>query len=359
MTQSFLMLQARVLFLALVISATALPGRAQTKPPSGSEAATFTNPLLPSGPDPWVIYHEGFYYYMNTTARNLTIWRTADITELKRAEKRVVWTPPDAGPDSHEIWAPELHFLDGKWYIYFGADYGTNQTHRMFVLENPSPNPLEGQFTYQSERATDTWAIDPSVFENRGQLYIVWSGWPGTQNGTQNIYLSKLKNPWTMEGPRVLLSTPTYSWETIGDLPKETPPHVNVNEGPEILKHNGKIFLIYSASGCWTDYYALGMLEASADADLMNPAAWKKHPQAVFSESPSAHAFGPGHNAFFKSPDGTQDWIIYHANPETHQGCGGRRSPRAQPFTWNPDGTPNFGSPMPIDKPLPKPSGTK
>ncbi len=352
------MKQARnvLLVLALAVSGTTI--RSQTTQPAVSEVRTFTNPLLPYGADPWVIYHEGFYYYMNSTGKNLTIWKTPDIAELKDAEKKIVWRPPAAGPDSHELWAPELHFLDGKWYIYFAADYGTNRTHRIFVLENSSPDPLDGKFEFKSELSTSTWAIDPSVFDNRGQLYIIWSGWPGNENGTQNIYLGRLKNPWTLEGTRVMLSTPTYPWETNGDLPRETPPHVNVNEGPEILKHNDKIFLVFSASGCWTDNYALGMLEASDDADLLNPGSWKKLPEPVFSQSPAAHAFGTGHNSFFKSPDGTQDWIIYHANPEPHEGCGQHRSPRAQPFTWNSDGTPNFGAPLPLDKPIPAPSSS-
>ena len=321
-------------------------------------ASTFTNPLLPVGPDPWVIYHDRFYYFMSTTARDLTIWKTPDITDLLHAQKKIVWKPPATGPYSHEIWAPELHFLDNKWYLYFAADAGTNNTHRIWVLENASPDPFAGAWVMKGELAdpSDKWAIDPTVFENAGKLYAAWSGWPGDTDGTQNIYLARLKNPWTIAGSRVLLSGPQYDWEEFGDLPSR---HVNVNEGPEFLEHAGKIFLIYSASGCWTDRYALGLLTASAGANLLDPRSWKKSPHPVFFESPAAHAYGPGHNAFFKSPDGTQDWIIYHANPEPHEGCGTFRSPRAQPFTWNPDGTPNFGTPTPINTPLPKPSGLR
>lgn len=322
-------------------------------------SSTFTNPLLATGPDPWVIYEDGFYYYMNTTSTNLTIWKTRDITDLEHAKKKIVWTPSAREPYSHELWAPELHFLDGKWYIYFAADSGTNRTHRIWVLENASHDPLSGEWAMKGELTdtSDKWAIDPTVFENASKLYALWSGWPGDKNGTQNIYIAQLKNPWTVESRRVLLSTPKFSWEEFGDLPHEHPKHVNVNEAPEILTHSGKIFLIYSASGCWTDHYALGMLTAAGTSDLLNPASWKKWAQPVFSESPEAHAYGPGHNGFFKSPDGQQDWIIYHANPQPHEGCSKDRSPRAQPFTWNPDGTPNFGTPVPLDKPIAKPSG--
>jgi len=100
------------------------------------------------------------------------------------------------------------------------------------------------------------------------------------------------------------------------------------------------------------------MLETSVGANLLNPKSWHKAPRPVFSSLPAAHAYGAGHNSFFKSPDGREDWILYHANPEPHQGCDGHRSPRAQPFTWNSDGTPNFGVPVSIDTPIPKPSGT-
>ena len=342
-----------VLWLAVLL---AIPACSQEHRPVTS---TFTNPLLPTGADPSVIYREGFYYYMQTTGANLTIWKTRDITDLRDAEKRVVWTPPASGPYSHQIWAPELHFLDGKWYIYFAADSGTNQTHRIWVLENPSRDPLEGTWIMKGKLAApeDKWAIDPTVFRDNGKLYAVWSGWQGDVNGEQDIYIARMKNPWTIEGHRVLISRPTFPWEEFGDLSGQKISHVNVNEGPEVLKHGGKIFVIYSASGCWTDHYALGMLTASADSDPLDPAAWKKTTHVMFAGSPSAQAFGTGHNTFFQSPDKKQYWIIYHANPAANEGCGKFRSPRAQPFTWNQDGTPNFGKPVPLNTPIPKPSG--
>jgi len=333
-----------------------LPGAAQT-------AETFTNPLLESGADPWVTFHNGFYYYMNTTGVNLTIWRTRDVTDLSGAEKKVVWVPPAEGPYSHDIWAPELHRLKGKWYIYFAADAGTNETHRIWVLENGARDPLTGTWQLRGKVAdeSDKWAIDASVFEHRRRIYVVWSGWEGNRNGAQNIYIARLEKPWKVEGNRVLISKPELPWETIGDLRTPQPggiTHVNVNEGPEILQHDHKIFLTYSASGCWTDNYALGLLTASDKADVLKPLSWRKSPKPVFSESPKAHAYGTGHNSFFRSPDRKQNWIIYHANPEPHEGCGRYRSPRAQPFTFDTDGLPDFGTPIPIDVPLKKPSGT-
>jgi GH43 family beta-xylosidase len=316
-------------------------------------SSTFTNPLLQNGPDPWVIYDNGFYYYTNTTATNITLWKTRDITDLHDADSKVIWTPPPGQPYSRQIWAPELHKLNGRWYVYFAGDSGNNETHRLYVLEDASPDPFSGKWQLKGvvKGLQDYWAIDPTVFENHHREYIIWAGWPADVNGVQNLYIARLKTPWKIRGKRVLISTPQYDWERFGGK-------VKVNEGPEVLKHGSKLFLVYSASGCWTDHYALVMLVASADSNVLDPASWKKIDHPVFSSSPAAHAFGTGHNTFFKSPDGKQDWILYHANPEPNEGCDGHRSPRAQPFTWDADGLPNFGAPVPLEEQLPKPSGT-
>lgn len=330
-------------------------GWAQTTPHT-----TFTNPLLPAGADPWSIYHEGFYYYTHTTGANITLWKTRSLSQLGSAPHRVVWTPPTAGPNSHDIWAPELHRIQGKWYLYYAADSGSNQSHRLWVLENSSPDPMLGQWTDKGQITdpTNKWAIDGSVFESVGQLYFVWSGWEGDVNGRQNIYLARMKNPWTIDSPRLKLSTPVYTWERNGDLhDAQNPPHVDVNEGPQVIQHGSKLVLLYSASGCWTDFYALGMLTAPIGSNLLAPGSWTKSPTPVFRQDAEAGVYAPGHNSFFKSPDGTQDWLLYHANDHPDQGCGRFRSPRAQPFTWNPDDTPNFGRPVSVGQSLPRPAG--
>ena len=271
---------------------------------------TFTNPVLPAGADPWVLQKDGVYYYMHSKGFNLTLWRTKSIPDLRQAERRVIWRPPASGPYAKELWAPEIHFFQGKWYIYFAADAGQNSGHRIWVLENASPDPMQGEWVMKGKLAdaTDRWAIDASVFENRGRLYVVWSGWENETNGVQNLYIAAMKNPWTIEGNRVRVSTPELPWERVGDLDNQKntnePPHVDVNEGPEILAHGDRLFLVYSASGCWTDAYCLGLLSARADSNLLDPASWKKAPAPVLSTRPEAQAFATGHCGFFKSPDG-------------------------------------------------------
>jgi GH43 family beta-xylosidase len=314
--------------------------------------ATFSNPLLASGPDPWVYQKDGTYYFLITTGGDVRIRKTTKMSELPASPIVTAWKPVANAPNSHDVWAPELHFLDGKWYIYFTAGPGNCcGGQRLWVLENASPDPTQGTWTEKGKLAVpgqDLWAIDGTILEQNGKRYLLWSGQePGSDQ--QNIYIAQMSTPWALTGPRVQLSHPQYSWEQNG-LPK-------VNEGPEVLQHGGKTFIVYSASHCSTDDYALGMLTATATANPMDPSAWTKSATPVFAKNPSGGAYGPGHNGFFKSKDNSEDWIIYHANNQVGQGCGNARNPRMQKFTWNTDGSPNFGAPVGINVALPKPAG--
>lgn len=323
---------------------------------------TFTNPLLPSGADPYSFYKNGYYYYTNTLQDSLVLWKTKNLADLKSAKHKTIWVPPSGTAYSKEIWAPEFHFIKGKWYAYFAADDGNNNHHRTYVLENTSSDPFKGKWVFKGKVAAsaDKWSIDSDIFFQNRQQYMIWAGWEGDVNGQQNIYIAKMKNPWTISGKRVKISSPQYLWEENGDLhDPNNPPHVNVNEGPQYLKHGNKIFIVYSASGCWTDFYALGLLTASAKSNLLNAASWKKSAQPIFKQSPQNGVYAPGHNSFFKSPDGTEDWILYHANSEPGQGCGRDRSPRAQKFTWTKTGMPYFGLPVKAGTPIAVPSEKK
>lgn len=313
-------------------------------------AKSLPNPLLPYGPDPWAVFHEGFYYYMHSTRTDLTIWKARSLSHLATAERRTVWTAPETGPFSRHVWSPELHFLQHRWLIYFTADdeRGIHERHRMWAIECSSSDPLHGRWSEPVQIVTpdDKWSLDGTPFLYRNQLYFAWSGWEGDDNRQQNIYLCRMRDPLTCEGPRVLVSAPTHPWERIERNPDSPNPldHILVNEGPAPLQHHGQLFMTYSANGCWTDQYCLGLLCAQPGSDLTNPASWSKMDKPVFQMSEEKGVYGPGHNCFLNKPDGS-DWLLYHANPEPGQGCENERSPRLQPVRWRNDGTPNFGVP--------------
>ena len=318
---------------------------------------TFTNPILPSGADPYSFYKDGYYYYTNSLGNKIGLWKTKNLADLNTAEYKTIYTPPAGTFHSKELWAPEVMFLQGKWYAYYAADDGDNNHHRLYVLENNSADPMNGEWTWKGQisDATNKWEIDGDVAQINGSLYMVWSGWEGDANGEQDIYVARMSNPWTIESNRVRISKPALPWELHGDLHDDgNPSHVSVNEGPQFLVHDNRVFVVYSASGCWTDYYALGLLSLQGD-DLLDSAAWHKAPEPVFQQSAANKVYATGHNSFFVSPDGKQNWLLYHANSQPGQGCGELRSPRMQPFTWNNDGLPDFGVPVAEGKEIAKP----
>jgi GH43 family beta-xylosidase len=348
-----------LVFLLVIINTPACkknPGAGYTNPIDTlpSTGKTFKNPLMSNAPDPYVIKVGSTYYYTNTIGNKIGIWKTTAMSKLATATFTTVFSPPSSGPNSDNIWAPEFYFINNKWYLYYTAGDGASlDTQRTFVLENDNADPTQGTWVDKGRifnSTADFWAIDGTVLELNNTDYFIWSGHPDAISTTQNIYISKMTNPYTLEGNRVMLSTPQYNWETNG----------NVNEGPEILKNpQGKIFLVYSANGCWTDDYGLGQLSLKDNGDPLNPGDWTKSATPVFTKSISDNVYAPGHNSFFKSPDGTEDWIIYHANPmpENGQGCGSTRSVRMQKFTWKSDGTPDFGVPVSTNISLKVPSG--
>lgn len=316
---------------------------------------TFTNPLM-NGADPSVFQKDGVYYYLQTNGVSINLWATTAMSKLSSAIPKTVYTPTPGAANSRNVWAPEMFFLDGKWYIYYTAGDGNDVSQRTWVLENSSADPSTGTWVDKGRLFTtnaDFWAIDGSVMEFKGIRYFVWCGRPDVTNVnlSQNIYIAKMTNPYTLEGQATKLTEPQYNWEKNG---------FGVNEGPQALvSTEDKLFLVYSASYCGTDDYALGLLSLKTGGNPLIQADWNKSDQPVFTKQAANSAFGPGHNSFFKSPDGKENWIIYHANSATNQGCADKRNIRMQKFTYKTDGTPDFGIPVATGLKINAPSGEK
>lgn len=320
-----------------------------------AQPATFLNPIA-EGADPWVIRQGNAYFWCASDGnRAIAIHRSDRLTTL--GEKHIVWRAPDTGPYSRQLWAPELHRLDGRWYVYVAASDGKNENHRTIVLESAGDDPL-GPYQLKSELYTgddvasgknNRWAIDATVLELGGKRYCVWSGWQDTRD-EQWLFIAPMANPWTIAGNRVrLCDNDDYVWERVGEKPTER----GLAEAPQVLQRNGRTFIVYSTSSSWQPTYKLGMLELAPGGDPMNPAAWKKHGTPVFQSTD--RVYGVGHNAFATSPDGREDWLVFHAKQDRADGW--KRSLYLQPFRWREDGTPDFGAPIPPRTPLPVPSG--
>jgi GH43 family beta-xylosidase len=312
---------------------------------SAADSLAWTNPLVPQRADPHVTLHSDGYYYFTATVPEydrIELRRARTLGELSTAEPKVIWRKHDSGPMGAHIWAPEIHFIAGKWYVYFTAGEAENKwAIRPYVLEGEGANPLEAKWTEKGriKLGWDSFSLDGTTFAHRGVRYFVWTQIENGVKGT-NIYISRMDTPWSITGPITCLSKPDYGWERRGHW---------VNEGPSALVKKDRVWISYSASATDANY-CLGLLSASADSDLLRADSWTKSSEPVFKSDAAASQFGPGHNCFTTTPDGKTDLLVYHdRNYEKIQGDPLRnrdRATRAQVIHWRADGTPDFGTPV-------------
>src|SRR5437867_2745110 len=232
----------RQIIIALFNLLMLLNALAQT--PSG----VFQNPLN-DGADPWLVFFRG-HYYLSTTQRDaIRLWKSPTLAGLKKANSVTVWKDPNSGRSSG-MWAPEFHFFDDRWYMYYTATSADNadDNHRTYVLESTGIDPL-GPYQFKARLfnpTNDQYAIDPTVFQKKTDrsLYFLWAARP-----RHVLYIARMRNPYTLDGDGV-------------NIPADGFGCTEVREGPEILQRNGRIFLIYSICDTGKPDYKLGMLIA-------------------------------------------------------------------------------------------------
>ncbi len=307
-------------------------------------------PLIPQRADPHISRHaDGHCYFTASVPQydRIEIRRATSIGGLVNAPAFVAWRKPDIGPYSELIWAPELHFNQGAWYVYFAAaptraldELGMFQ-HRMYALRNTAVDPFTGEWEFlgQVDSGIDSFCLDATTFTHHGQLYYLWAQKDRAIPGNSNLYIAPMKTPWQLAGVPVLLSKPEFEWECRGFL---------VNEGPSVLLRNGRVFISYSASAT-DENYAMGLLWADENADLLNPASWHKSPTPVMRSCAKDSVFGPGHNSFTETDTPGEVLLVFHArtyteiegdplwNPDRHT--------FVKPLRWTADGMPAFGRP--------------
>jgi GH43 family beta-xylosidase len=266
--------------------------------------------------DPYVYRHkDGSYYFTaSVPSYDRIILRRADsLAGLADAGEVTIWTKHERGIMSHHIWAPELHYLEGKWYIYFAAGEKENiWAIRPYVLECRASDPMTGVWIEKGkmrrakgdEFSFEAFSLDATVFENKGKYYYVWAEKTGVGKMISNLYIAQMESPTRLKTAQVLLTTPDYDWERVGFW---------VNEGPAVLKKQGKIFLTYSASATGA-CYCVGMLTADENADLLDPKSWTKERHPVMKTDSGRGIYGPGHNSFTTAEDG-RDIMVYHTRP--------------------------------------------
>lgn len=308
----------------------------------------YNKPIIEQRADPYIYRSaEGNYYFTaSVPAYDRIILRSADtISGLTEAEEITVWTKHNEGPQSIHIWAPELHYVMGKWYIYYSAgDNDDIWKIRPYVIECESNDPMKGpwkELGMMNAAEGDVFSfhafsLDATVFEHMGSWYYIWAEKTGVGKQISNLYIARMKTPNQLDTAQVLLTTPDYEWERVDYW---------VNEGPAVIKHGGNIFLTFSASATGA-CYCMGMMYIREDADLLDPHAWTKLRYPVLKTDVEKGIYGPGHNSFVKAEDGVTDLCIYHARQYSEITGDSLYDPNRHtmvlPLYWDENGFPNF-----------------
>lgn len=305
--------------------------------------APVINPVVPQRADPWLMKHtDGKYYFTGSVPEynRIVVRSSATIAGLGSASEAVVWTRPASGTMGGHIWAPELHHFDGKWHIYFAAGDSNDVFRvRIYVISTDAADPTNAVWDAPVRVYThaDTFSLDATTFEHAGTRYLVWA--QSDTGVNSSLYIASMSSPSTLSSTPVRIAVPTLDWETRG---------YKVNEGPAVIKRNGRVFVTFSASATDANY-CMGLLTADAGADLLKAASWTKTPTPVFTTNEGSKQYGPGHNSFTVDEAGN-DVLVYHAR--SYRTIVGdplydpNRHARVQRLSWNVDGTPNFGVPV-------------
>ena len=273
-------------------------------------------PFIAQRADPYVYRHtDGSYYFTASVPAydRVVLRRAGSLMGLKEAEEKTLWVKHESGEMSQHIWAPELHYLDGKWYIYFAAGEKEDIWKiRPFILECTGQDPMADAWIERGKMrradediySFEAFSLDATILEHKGERYYIWAEKVSVGIQISNLYIARMESPTKLATAQVLLTTPDYDWER---------QDIWVNEGPAVLRKNGRIFVTYSASATGA-CYCMGMLSIGEDEDLLDPRAWKKERYPVLTTDSEIGLYGPGHNSFTTLEDGTTV-CVYHARP--------------------------------------------
>lgn len=298
--------------------------------------------------DPYVYKHTDGTYYFTASLPDydgIALRKADKLFNLKDAPEKMIWKKHDKGIMSFHVWAPELHFIFGKWYIYFAAgDVDDIWAIRPYVLECQGDDPFNDEWIEKGMmQCSDedpfsfrAFSLDGTVLENHGEYYFIWAEKVGVGKQISNLYIAKMESATKLSTVQVLLTTPDYDWERVGFW---------VNEGPAFIKNEGKIYMTYSASETGVAY-CIGMLSADENDDLLDPKSWEKRRMPVLKTSEELKIYGPGHNSFTVNDEG-EPVMIYHARTEAEIVGNPLYNPNRHAMVmkvkWNDSGEPEFG----------------
>ncbi|KAM5349656.1 hypothetical protein ACJ41O_006161 [Fusarium nematophilum] len=325
----------------------------------------FQNPIRKPGPDPSMVFADGYYHLTYTTYDHIEITRAKTLAGLIDGETKTIWTDTNRTRNVN-MWAPEIHRIDDIWYMFYSscdASLPCCDSCQTRVLRGcNAAGPSDCDYTYLADLVPPEgsrggpdgnfgFSIDGTYLEIPGEgrfhvLSII------NKDDLQSLAITRLDTTkWTVEGWHVI-SIPDQAWEqnTTNSNPNDL---TAVNEAPHPLYHDGEIWLAYSGSYCGTPNYSIGLLRYLG-GDPLDASSWDKEGPVFFQANEN---YGTAHNCFFTSPDGSEIWNAFHATSNPRGSCGTDRYTMAQRVTFKPGNVPEFGVPQPLDTIIDAPSG--
>lgn len=284
----------------------------------------YPNPFILDRADPYITKGADGYYYFTASypayqnADNgydrIILRKSETVAGLAEAEEKAIWFAHKEGTMAKHIWAPEMHSIKDKWYIFFAAgDKDAIWNIRPYVLMCEGDDPLNDKWTelgkVQASEADDvsfkSFSLDMTYFEHKGKHYLIWA----EIVGDSSLFMAETdpEKPWKLIRKPILLTKPEYDWEKVNH---------HVNEGASILKTEDRVYVFFSASGTGAEY-CMGMLFANSNSDLMNEASWVKSASPVLETKDLIGEVGPGHNSFVTDENG-DILLVYHSRPKSH-----------------------------------------
>lgn len=309
--------------------------------------------------DPFItLGNDGYYYFTASYPMyghddkegydRVILRRSKTIEGLKTAEEKVILDEKDSDSEFRFIWAPELHFIGGKWYVFYAASgsadniWDINCHAAVCTGADPYNDKWVTKGKFQAAEGDDfaftRFSLDMTYFECGGKSYVIWA----QNGGNSNLYIAEVdpSEPWKTVTPAMLLTKPEYDWEKI---------RIPVNEGPSVLFHDGKVIVAYSASATGPEY-CIGFMYADEKADLLDRASWTKTDKPALTSDDLVDEYGPGHNSFTVDENGDVIFVYHSRSKECFEGkCGYSdgdslydpcRSARIRKVVWDENGLP-------------------
>lgn len=304
----------------------------------------FTFPFAAGRADPCIGRWNGHYYFVatNDLDQNHTIYiRESDSIEgLQNAPEHLILDSEMYDEIGNLLWAPELHEIEGRLYIFLAAtkqEFFEEASHVMALMEGGNPiNKKDWSRPVKVVKADGTQlceagkeiTLDMTCFQWKQNYYAIWSQRQFLPDDLGAwLYIARLdkREPWKLFTEPCVLSKPEYGWENN---------HTFVNEGPFALVHDDRLIITFSGGGIDTSY-TVGYLELLPDGDPLDKMSWRKNNYPILSSFSVNGEFGTGHNSYI-CDEGGFVWNVYHARPSAE----GERSAGIRLVHFDIDGIP-------------------